>query len=135
MLSEHFCESPCVNTADAGNLVFLQVAVQICIAPEIGGMGAPFPHNIGRKPCSPALLILPDDSIISNQGKGLDNRLPFIALICQRFNVACHGRGKHDLCRYLSVSSESRTFQYFSVFQDKVSVHSSVLLSKRLCSG
>lgn len=92
-----------VHPEDARDSLLFQEGIQIRFAPEIGGLGTPFPDDVGAQMRLFAFKIGSVDPVIADQGKGLNYHLAEIAGIGQRFLITGHGRGKDHLSHTIAV--------------------------------
>ena len=101
---------PCIHAAQAGNAFGDQVVVQGVGGAEIGGRIAQVAHDIAEQRAA-AFKILFDDAVVADQREGLGDDLAVVARIGQRFQVAFHARGEHELADAVDVGADAGAFK------------------------
>ena len=87
-------------------------------------MFAPLPHHISARGAF-AFEIFGDDSVIADQRKGLQNDLPCITGVGQRFNISAHAGGEYQFSHGGVRCAERNALNHFAVGKDKVPLHAS----------
>ncbi|MPM29372.1 hypothetical protein SDC9_75912 [bioreactor metagenome] len=119
VLPDYPGQFPGVHPADARNVLPLQVCIQIHFTAEVGRGGAPLPGNI--PPDGAASLEIPGNhAVVSHQGIGLQHNLPVIAGVRQRFKIATHAGGKHQLPHRVPACTEANPLKYLPVLQNQI---------------
>ena len=112
-------ELPGVHAVETGDVPLFQKALQIPAAAEVGGVAAPLPDHIALDVAG-SLEILRDDSVVSNEGIGLQNDLSRVAGVRQGFHIAAHTGGEDQLPHGPGLSAETGPRKHLPVRQYQI---------------
>ena len=123
----------CINTGYSRNIISFQKSLNGVLAAEIAGHPGEFPHNVTVQPRAERFLVVPADSVVSDQRIGHADRLPRIGRIGENLQISGHGCVKYYLADYLSAGADACSGKNRTVLQDQKSLHIFILSSKLQC--
>ena len=108
-----------VDAVDAGDPLLLQQLVQGLLTAEIGGLVAPFPHNVTLGPDPGGLEILHHNAVVPYGREGLDDELAKVTGVGEGFHVTYHVGCKNSFSLGIRVRAEGPSLKLGAVRQQK----------------
>ena len=123
LTAEYFRQCPGVHALDAGNIVFLQIGVQIALTAEIAAPGGQMTDHEGLHPGTAGLVILVVDAVIADEGIGHHHALSGIGGVGQDLLIAGHRGVEHHLADPVGGAADAGPGKNASVGQDQSRFH------------
>ena len=116
-----------IHAPDAGDVLRLEIGIQIILGAEIGGRRAPLAHDVALHQAL-ALEVLLDDAVVADQGIGVHDDLACKGRISQGLDVAAHAGGEHQFTDRIGLGTEAVAFKYPAILQYQIAFFHGLLL-------